>query len=112
MTFTCTEIPEQAGLDKITVFWQDWEPGKGAVTITVWGSAWNCYFGGMGGDTIREFFKDAGTGYLVGKLGITRWLKQSKGHEDYLARIIKAVQHALARDAESSKNRPERATSD
>lgn len=96
MTFTCTEIPEQAGLDKITVFWQDWDPGKGAVTITVWGCAWNCYFGGMGSDTIREFFASVGTGYLVQKLGTTQWLKNSKRHEDYLSRIVNAVKKVLA----------------
>jgi hypothetical protein len=95
MTFICTEIPEQANLDKITIFWQDWEPGKGAVTITVWGCAWNCSFFAMSGQTIREFFARADTSYLVNKLGITQWLKQTKRHEAYLGRIIDAVKHSL-----------------
>jgi hypothetical protein len=84
-------IPAEGSLDAITVFWQDFGPSRGAVTIICWGSAWTCYFGGMSGNSIKEFFAGANTSYLVKKLGITRWLKSSKAHEQYLGRIIDAV---------------------
>ena len=89
-------IPESAGLDGITVFWQNYEPGRGAVTLTVWGSAWTCSFGAMSGETIQEFFAKADVSYLVNKLGITPRLKQSKREEVYLGRIVTAVKKSLA----------------
>ena len=49
------------------------------------------YFGGMGNRTIREFFKEADTSYLVSKLGITPQLKARKTDHAYLGRIIDAI---------------------
>lgn len=89
------EIPAAGSLDAIQVFWQDVGPGQGYVTITCWGSAWTCYFGGMSGQTIREFFASCDTGYLTTKLGITQHLKQGKKDHAYLGRIIEAIQAAL-----------------
>lgn len=91
------EIPEGGGLDTIQVFWSDVAPGKGHVTITCYGCAWTAYWGGMGGRTIRQFFADADTHYLITKLGITPLLKQRKADHAYLGRIIKAIQGALSR---------------
>lgn len=84
-------IPAEGSLDRITVFWQNFDVGKGSVTIVCWGAAWNCSFFGMGGNTIQEFFAKADTSYLVNKLGITQWLKKSKAHDNYLARVISAI---------------------
>lgn len=88
-------IPAEGSLDIITVFWQDFGVGQGNVTIICWGAAWTCYFGGMGGNTIREFFSNADVGYLVNKLGNTQWLKASKKHDAYLGRLIVAVKQSL-----------------
>ena len=88
------EIPEGV-LDSIRVYWHNIEPGKGYVTITCYGCAWNSWFGAMPANTIQEFFKRANTDYLVNKLGVTQWLKQSKRHGTYLARIIEAVKQEL-----------------
>ena len=93
-------IPERPGLDAITVYWHNYAPQKGMVTIVCWGSAWNSYFGGMGEDkTIQKFFAEAYTTYLVDKLGFTQWLKKSKQHEMYLARVIDAIKAALKLEA-------------
>lgn len=92
---TLLSIPEQAGVDSIRVYWHNLEPGKGYVTLTCWGCAWNSYFGGMNGQTIEQFFAGADTSYLVSKLGNTQWLKATKKHEVYLARLINAVKAAL-----------------
>ena len=66
--YQITDVPPS--LDDISVFWQDIGPSRGSVTIICYGAAWTCYFGGMGNRTIREFFKEADTSYLVSKLGI------------------------------------------
>lgn len=83
----------------ITVFWQDFGPNRGQVTIFCWGSAWTCFFGGMGSSSIKEFFAGCSTSYLVDKLRITRWLKSSKAHDQYLGRLIDAVQRKIQAEA-------------
>jgi len=93
---TLLEIPELQGVDSIRVYWHNLEPSKGYVTITCWGCAWNAYFGGMMGLTIEEFFANADTSYLVSKMANTQWLKSTKKHEVYLAKLINAVKSALA----------------
>lgn len=91
------EIPAAGELDAIQVYWRDVGLGQGYVTITCWGSAWTCYFGGMGGRTIRQFFADCDKHYLVTKLGITQHLKQRKSDHAYLGRLIDAVHAAMAK---------------
>ena len=93
--FSVTYIPNSPSLDPITVFWQNFGPGKGRVTIECYGSAWSCYFGAMRGCTIQQFFGDCDRGYLFNKMGYTQWLKQTKSHEKYLKQIIEAVQQSL-----------------
>ena len=87
--YQITDVPPS--LDGITVFWQDLGPSRGCVTIVCYGAAWAGYFGGMGNRTIREFFKEADTSYLVSKLGITPQLKARKTDHAYLGRIIDAI---------------------
>ena len=40
-------ISEVQGLDPITVFLEDYEPGKGKITVSCWGKSWTAYWGGM-----------------------------------------------------------------
>lgn len=89
------EIPEADGLDAVVVYWRNFQPGKGSVVLTCWGSAWACYFGGMGAESIQEFFASADTPYLVSKMGFTRHLIQTKRNAAYLARVIDAVKKSL-----------------
>jgi hypothetical protein len=93
------EIVGAPNLDPIQVVWRNYAPCQGSVTITCWGCAWTAYFGGMGAETIEEFFADADTPYLVTKLGITPLLKQSKKNAAYLGRIIDAIKQHLAETA-------------
>ena len=88
-------IPAQPGLDSITVYWHNYEPGKGMVTIVCYGCAWNSYFNAMSGQTIQEFFAQVDVPYLTDNLGLTQWLKKSPPHLTYLSRLVGAVKVAL-----------------
>lgn len=89
------DIPMGNGLDPITVFWRNWEAGRGDVTITCYGMAWTAYFGGMSGDTIQQFFKRAGVDYLVTKLMDARHHKTARFHTSYLTNIVSAIKAML-----------------
>jgi hypothetical protein len=84
-------IPPTGSLDSITVFWQNFGIGKGQITLVCWGSAWTAYFGGMGDDTIQQFFTQAGSYYLAGKLMSAQWQTHTKTHEKYIVRLCDAV---------------------
>lgn len=89
------QIPEQNGLDQINVYWHDVRPGQGYVTITCWGAAWTAWFGAMGDVTIEQFFISSGPDYLVNKLIPVQWMRSTKKLENYLTRIVRAIQEAL-----------------
>lgn len=97
ITVEAYEITEAPGLDRIQVMWRNLEPGQGYCTIICYGQVWTVYFGAMNGQTIQQFFSEAGADYLVNKLSATSEMRKDrvKRHEAYLERIIKAVQESL-----------------
>lgn len=96
VSVSAVKISDISGLDPINVYWEDFSPGKGQITITCYGSAWTAYWGAMGEDRkIRAFFLSCDTPYLTNRLGITQFLKTNKGHHQYLGRIIDAIKSAL-----------------
>jgi hypothetical protein len=95
MTVEVLEIEAAGPLDQIVVFWCNYGPGAGSVTITCWGAAWTAYFPGMGGLTIQEFVKLCDGDYLVGKLASTFHLEQTKQECVYLNRIVARIQEKL-----------------
>lgn len=90
------EIHSAPGLDTIHVYWLDLGVGQGHVTITCFGNAWTAYFGAMGGRSVKKFFAGGCPDYLVNKLGYSQVLKSRKKDLEYLERIVRAVQAALA----------------
>ncbi len=94
-TVEAIQIHGAPALDPIEVFWRNYEPGIGSVTITCYGAAWTAYFGGMSGQTIQQFFGAASADYLVNKLINRQWHKCTKAHEGYIGRIVKAVKDHL-----------------
>ena len=94
-TVETLQIPHSDALDPITVYWHNYEPGKGMVTMVCWGCAWNAYFGSTGEETIQDFFRKAGASYLVNKMLGYEWQKDTKKHQKYLGRLINAVKAAL-----------------
>ena len=85
------------GLDPVDVYFHDKGPGAGSLTVTCYGTAWTAWWGGMGDKTVREFVASAGDDYLMGCL--TRadifHSRLTKKQQDYLRRVVKAVQAAL-----------------
>lgn len=86
--------PPSLALDTIEVFWLDYGPCRGMVTVTCYGASWTAYFGGMGEQSIREFFASVDVDYMVGKMHAPT-LKEGKGRDAYLTRIVQAVQMEL-----------------
>lgn len=89
------EIPASDGLDSIQVYWRDVGEGQGHVTITCWGCAWTCYFGGMSGKTTRQFFGAVSVDYMAGKLGNAQHLQQRRRDVAYLERIVSAIRKKI-----------------
>lgn len=62
------EITDVQGLDPIRVILSDIGPGQGRINIECYGQSWANYWGGMGNETIAEFFTTCDENYLAGKL--------------------------------------------
>jgi len=67
----CTEskvtkllITDVKGLDPLTVFLENYEPGKGKLTLEIYGESYSAYWGGMGGGTLEQFILDSDNHYL------------------------------------------------
>lgn len=95
--FTIYEAPMPPGksvLDPITVLLRDFG-GSGQVIVECYGAAWSCWFGAIGGDTLRQFLVDCDEFYLAGKLGCVTHRSTTKREESYLKHICRAVIAAL-----------------
>lgn len=55
-------------LDPVTVFVKNIAPGQGKIVIECYGQAWANYWGGMGDQTLQEFFVRADNDYISGKM--------------------------------------------
>ena len=63
-TYVLTDI---TSLDPITIYINNICKGKGKITIECYGRAWTNYWGGMGDQSIQEFFCGANNDYILGK---------------------------------------------
>lgn len=62
---TITDVPR---LDPITVFAEDLGPRQGKVVIECYGKSWSAYWGGMGDQTVTEFFASCSPDYIANKM--------------------------------------------
>lgn len=53
-------------LDPVRVMIENYEPGKGRITVTCYGQAWTGAWLAMGGDSVQEFIKRVSNDYLIG----------------------------------------------
>ncbi len=91
-TLRISEVPQ---LDDITIVLRDIEPGKGRIMVECFGASWAAYWGAMGTQTIRQFVVSCEAGYVMANMA-GPGEQRSKQARDYLLRIVKAVQGALA----------------
>ncbi len=89
------EITNVPSLDPIRVLTQDIGPGQGRIIIECYGQAWSCYWPGMGKQTIRQFVAGADPDYVCNALR-NHFHRKDRKIDEYLRRIVKAVQQALA----------------
>jgi hypothetical protein len=55
-------------VDPITVFAEDIGPRQGKVVIECYGKSWSAYWGGMGEQTVAEFFASCSPDYIANKM--------------------------------------------
>lgn len=83
---TISEVP---CLDPIRVMLEDIGPGQGRINIECYGKSWACYWGGMGKDTLTQFFIGCDEHYLAGKLSsIDSEVFDPDGLKDMLKREV------------------------
>lgn len=63
LSFTITGAER---LDPVRVMIENYEPGKGRITVTCYGKAWTGAWFAMGGDSVQEFIKRVSNEYLIG----------------------------------------------
>jgi hypothetical protein len=107
MSLQLIEIPRQRydaekglmELDPVSAFIQDFEPGRGQLTLVCWGRAWSHFWGAMGnGSSLRDFLLKADTGYIVMKLmlpGDVMLKRAEKREERWLTQIVEALKREL-----------------
>lgn len=64
-TFVLTDIQN---LDPVTVYVTNYQLGKGKIVIECYGQAWACYWGGMGENTLQQFFVTCENDYIIHKM--------------------------------------------
>lgn len=63
LAFTISDLER---LDPVRVMIENYESGKGRITITCYGKAWTGAWFAMGGDSVQEFIKRVSNEYLIG----------------------------------------------
>lgn len=71
VTLKITEIREEppiGRLDPITIHLENWQPGRGQITIKCYNQSWTSYWGAMGKQSVEEFFCSCNAEYLIRNL--------------------------------------------
>lgn len=93
MTLTTHHIPASPGLDPITVYMNDAEPGRGGLLVECYSCAWACFWGSMGnGATVQQFVSTSDEHYVANCLIRARraYISNRKAEQremEYLQRI-------------------------
>ena len=65
---TMLKLTDLDSLDPVSVLLEDFGPSRGKITITCFGKAWTAYWGGIGDQTISEFFISCDEHYIAKNL--------------------------------------------
>lgn len=94
------EIAGAPGLDPIRVIFQDGQKST-RLFIQCYDKAWTYYFGSIGEQSGKSFFKSCGVDYLTMKMvDFSATKAKIKREEDYLSRIIQAIKEGLKMEEE------------
>lgn len=74
------------GLDPISLFIEDFEPGRGQITINCYNKSWTSYWGGCGKDGVLSFFLSCDKYYLT-----KNFMSHEERSEPDIAKTIKLV---------------------
>lgn len=87
------QIENAPGLDPITVYAENYEPGKGRMVVTCYASAWTAFWGSMGADTtLEQFVASCSPEYVADNMVWgANTVKSSKGHADKVAAAVVAL---------------------
>lgn len=104
-TVRALKIVGAVGVDPIDVFIQNYEPGKGRMTIRVWDRAWTCAWFAMRGQSIEQFFLEADTDYILNNFSTEGMRVDAvKRETPYMGRIVGAIKEALRQTTEGGSN--------
>lgn len=65
-------LTELDRLDPVTVYLENFEPGRGKITITCFRKSWSASWSAMGGRRVEQFFVSCDDEYLAGNLSSCR----------------------------------------
>lgn len=63
-----SDIYNSHGLDPVHIYLEDYELGKGKITISCYDKTWHSYWGSMGDRTISQFFLSCNNHYIAKNL--------------------------------------------
>lgn len=77
-------------LDPVKVVTENFEPGRGTITISCFGKAWTAGWPAMSGRTVEQFFSSASTDYLANCLsrGIQEHQYAEGDHGDFIRKTV------------------------
>ncbi|MGV2703469.1 UNVERIFIED_CONTAM: hypothetical protein MT382_08670 [Aeromonas salmonicida] len=65
-------LTELDRLDPVTIYLENFEPGRGRITITCFRKSWSASWSAMSGRTVEQFFVSCDDEYLAGNLSSCR----------------------------------------
>jgi len=85
-------IEDAPGLDPVTVYVENYTPGKGRMVVTCYASAWTAFWGAMGDDTtLEQFVAGCSPEYVADNMVWGADTKKStKGYADKVAAAVVA----------------------
>jgi len=85
-------IEDAPGLDPVTVYVENYAPGKGRMVVTCYASAWTAFWGAMGDDTtLEQFVASCSPEYVADNMVWGADTKKStKGYADKVAAAVVA----------------------
>lgn len=92
-------------LDPITVTIEDYEPGKGKLTVECYGKSWTAYWGAMGsGSTVAEFIGSMDSDYVANCLWRGTDKQQTRVDWDAMPQKVRAEICKLRRNGDLRKS--------